>query len=331
MHKRVEKHPMPSFVKPMLARLTEKYFSSPDWLYERKWDGERCLAFKNGGSVVLKSRNNKIITSSYPEIASAVARLRPRRAVLDGEIVAFYRGKTSFERVARRFGVKTEHGVKASGVKNIRYAVFDLPFLDGRNLDRLPLEERKHLLKKHFRFSPPLLYSDHIIGTGEQYHRQACRRGWEGIIAKRRASPYGHKRSSDWQKFKCAIGQELVIGGYTEPRGSRIGFGAVLVGYYRRGKLMYAGKVGAGFDTKELTDMLARLRKLETKKSPFAQEIEAGPGRWSHREATKIHWVSPRLVGQFAFTEWTGDNQLRHPRFLGLRRDKKPREVTKES
>jgi bifunctional non-homologous end joining protein LigD len=288
------------------------------------------MAFKDGDTVRLRSRNNKDLNPSYPELVAAVRKLRVRSVVLDGEIVALVRGRTSFERVARRFGVKTAAGVKASGVK-VSYAVFDMPQLNGRSLDRVSLDERKALLKRTVRFRSPLLYSGHVIGDGEAYLRQACRKGWEGIIAKRRASPYRHMRSSDWLKFKCIGSAELVIGGWTEPRGTRVAFGAVLVGYYERGKLRYAGKVGAGFDTKELTSILKELKKLEIRKNPFADDVREGAGRWTGaREATQIHFARPKLVGQFAFTEWTSDNSLRHPRFLGMRRDKKAQSVARE-
>lgn len=315
----------------MLARLTEKYFSDPKWLFERKLDGERCLAFKNGNKVALKSRNNKDLNPSYPELLRAVKKLKFRQAVLDGEIIAFSKGgATSFELISRRFGVKTKEGVRASGVK-VHFYIFDLPYLNGYDLTGLPLEERKKMLKKAASFKNPLALTTHVYGQGEKYHKKACLAGWEGVIAKRRDSPYAHKRSSDWLKFKCSIGQELVIGGWTEPRGSRVGFGALLVGYYKKGKLMYAGKVGTGFDTAELKDILKKLKKLESKRKPFAGDVLIGSGRWtSAKPQTEVHWVRPALVGQFAFTEWTSDSSLRHPRFLGLRRDKKPRDVIKE-
>ena len=209
---------------------------------------------------------------------------------------------------------------RASGVA-VYYYLFDILHLHGHGLDRLPLRARKALLKDAVAFEDPLRYTAHRNRDGEAYYAEACQKGWEGVIAKRAESEYRHSRSTDWLKFKCAKGQELVIGGFTEPHGSRIGFGALLVGYYEEDKLRYAGKVGTGYDDQFLDEFRTRLDDLARKTSPFADEVD-------EKEVT---WVSPELVGEFGFTEWTGDGKLRHPRFLGLRRDKAAGDVVRET
>jgi ATP-dependent DNA ligase len=196
-----------------------------------------------------------------------------------------------------------------------------MPYLEGRSLEDLPLRDRKVLLKKTLDFTDPLRYTAHRNEKGESYFEQACNKGWEGIIAKRANSAYRSARTRDWLKFKCAHGQELVIGGFTSPQGSRVGFGALLVGYYEDGDLVYAGKVGTGYDNAFLADFRKRLDGLARDTSPFVGEV-------NERD---VHWVAPKLVGEFGFTEWTKDGKLRHPRFLGLRRDKAARDVGREA
>jgi DNA ligase D-like protein (predicted ligase) len=201
------------------------------------------------------------------------------------------------------------------------YYLFDLPYVEGADLTRLELRHRKALLRHAISFGGRLRFSTHRVGSGEAYHREACRRGWEGLIAKRSDSEYVQRRSNDWLKMKCVTEQEFLIGGYTEPQGRRSGFGALLIGYYEDGELRYAGKVGTGYSEETLGKLGARLASLERAESPFALD----------RVPTKeVHWVSPKLVAEIAFTEWTRDGRLRHPRFVGLRRDKRPAEVVRE-
>jgi bifunctional non-homologous end joining protein LigD len=316
---RVQESSEPAWTAPMLARLTDRRFSDPAWLFERKFDGERALGFRAGDAVRLLSRNNKDIGDAYPELVEALAEQPCSDFIADGEIVAFDGAVTSFARLQRRMQIADPDEARSTGVA-VYYYLFDLLYLDGYKLDRLPLRVRKKLLKRAIAFHDPLRFTTHRNEDGEAFYERACKRGWEGVIAKRAAGPYRHGRSSDWLKFKCAQGQELVIGGFTEPHGSREGFGALLVGYYEDGDLRYAGKVGTGYDDEVLVRLRERLDRLARRTSPFADEVKE----------TEVTWVQPKLVGEFGFTEWTEGGKLRHPRFLGLRRDKKPTEVGRE-
>jgi bifunctional non-homologous end joining protein LigD len=297
----------------MKAVLWDEPFSDPGWIFERKLDGVRCLAHRDrGGPVQLFSRTDRSMNADYPEIVQALESDPCQDFVLDGEVVAFDgRGVTSFSRLQRR-----RHERVA-----VYYYVFDLLRLDGRDVRDLPLRERKALLRRALRFRGPVRFSPHRNEHGEELFRDACRRGLEGVMAKRADSPYRATRSSDWRKLKCHAEQELVIGGYTAPQGSRTEFGALLVGYYEDGQLRYAGKVGTGFDRDALRDLGERLRELERDEPPFADV---------HPVPRGTHWVEPKLVAQVAFTEWTRDGRLRHPRFLGLRTDKPARDVVRE-
>jgi bifunctional non-homologous end joining protein LigD len=310
----------PSWTQPMLARLTDERFYDQGWIYERKLDGERCLAFKKEEKVQLYSRNRKSLNASYPELMEALEAQEADRFIIDGEVVTFVGNKTSFARLQNRFQITDPEKARRSGIK-VYYYVFDLLYTDGYDITGVPLRYRKTLLKKLLSYNDPLRFLNHRNEEGEEYYRRACGEGWEGIIAKRADSPYVHKRSSDWLKFKCVLEQELVIAGFTEPRGSRRGFGALLVGYYEGGRFRYAGKVGTGFDDLTLELLKDRLSELERKESPFAVEGIGDKG---------VHWVKPELVAQIGFTEWTRDGRLRHPRYLGLRRDKDPGDVHRE-
>lgn len=302
----------------MLATLTDARFSSADWIFERKLDGVRCLAFRAARRVRLLSRRRQDMNATWPELVAALERQRGA-FVADGEIVAFSGGGTSFERLQQRLGIHDADEARRSPV-GVYYYLFDLLHLDGYDLTALPQRVRKHLLKAAITFRDPLRYTPHRNRDGERLAREACRRRWEGLIAKRAAAPYRHGRSRDWLKFKCAEGQEMVVGGYTDPHGSRVGFGALLLGYYRHGRLRYAGKVGTGWDDATLRKLAARLRRLERGTAPFTPApSERG-----------VHWVTPRLVAEIGFTEWTDDGKLRHPRFLGLRTDKAARDVERE-
>jgi DNA ligase D-like protein (predicted ligase) len=297
----------------MRAVLTKERFSDPDWIYERKLDGIRCIATRAGADVRLLSRNDLSLNGRYPEIATALAREPCERFTVDGEIVAFDGAQTSFARLAQRH---------QRPVAVFLY-VFDLLWLDGCDVRALPLRARKRLLRAALSFDDGVRWTPHRNGDGEAFFDEACRKGWEGLIAKRAQSAYGAKRSRDWLKFKCEQGQELVIGGSTEPRGSRIEFGALLLGYFADGELRYAGKVGTGFDRETLRDIGSRLRALRRDDPPFADAA-------SIRERG-VRWVEPELVAQVAFTEWTRHGRLRHPRFLGLRDDKPAGEVVREA
>ena len=306
--------------EPQLATLTDRRFSDPDWLYERKLDGVRLLVRCEGGTVTLLSRNGNVVSGGYPELVDALASAVTGDLLADGEVVAFERGRTSFSRLQARIHLRDARRIAATGVA-VHLYLFDLVQLDGHDLSRLPLRTRKRLLRRAVTWGGPLRFSAHRNGDGEAYFEHACRQGWEGLIAKRAAAPYRSGRSPDWLKLKCEAGQELVVGGFTEPRGSRASLGALLVGYFEAGRFRYAGKVGTGFSAATLKDLRARLDTLERERSPFADEIRE-PG---------AHWVEPELVAQIGFTEWTRDGRLRHPRYEGLRQDKAAADVVRES
>jgi len=306
--------------EPMKARLTDRPFSDPAWVFERKLDGIRAAVRKQGGEVTLTSRTDKPLTPAYPELVEALGAEPAGDFLADGEIVAFDGSRTSFERLQGRMGIHDPRLARLTGIPVYLY-LFDLLEFDGHDLTGLPLRTRKATLKRALSFHDPVRYTPHRNERGEELFREACAKGWEGLIAKRADGPYVHGRSGDWLKLKCSFEQELVIGGFTPPQGSRRHFGALLVGYYENGALRYAGKVGTGFSEATLTKLGARLQELEIPKSPF----QRGGG-----QPRNARWAEPRLVGQFAFGEWTRDGKLRHPRFLGLREDKRPAEVVRE-
>jgi bifunctional non-homologous end joining protein LigD len=304
----------------MLATLTDQYFSHPDWLFERKLDGIRVLGYRTGSRIRLLSRNRLEQTGAYPEVAEALAAQDNSDFVVDGEVVAFEGRQTSFARLQGRMGIHDPNRARGSRIA-IKLYLFDLLHLDGHDVTRLPLRARKRLLRRALAYGDPLRFMTHRVGRGEAYHREACAKGWEGVIAKRASAPYVGRRSPDWLKFKCVVDQELVIGGWTDPKGSRAGLGALLVGYFEDGRLRYAGKVGTGYNAATLADLRRRLEPLEREDPPFDRGEPPRKG---------VHWVEPRLVAQIGFTEWTGDGRLRHPRFQGLRTDKRARDVVRE-
>jgi bifunctional non-homologous end joining protein LigD len=297
----------------MKAVLWDEPFSDPGWIFERKLDGVRCLAHRDGGGAVrLFSRTDRSMDGDYPELVQALTDERCQDFVIDGELVAFdRRGVTSFQRLQRRGRERVA----------VFFYVFDLLRVDGRDVRELPLRKRKSELRRTLDFHGRVRYTPHRNEHGEEMFREACQKGLEGIIAKRADSPYRATRSSDWRKLKCHAEQELVIGGYTAPQGSRTDFGALLLGYWEGDRLCYAGKVGTGFDQALLRELGEQLRELERDDPPFADV---------HPVPRGTHWVEPELVAQIAFTEWTRDGRLRHPRFLGLRHDKPAREVVRE-
>jgi bifunctional non-homologous end joining protein LigD len=282
----------PEWLEPMAATLTQDRFTGPEWIFERKYDGIRLLAFKQGEDVRLFSRNR--LPQTIPALAAAIAALPVREAILDGEITW--------------------------GRANPGYQVFDILWLDGRDVTRLPLHARRELLS-----ALPLRAPLHRVAALDDPSpwERACREGWEGVIAKRRDSKYEHRRSPHWLKMKCEVSQELVVGGFTDPQGGRVGLGALLVGYFDGDDFVFAGKVGTGFDTKLLLDLRARLDALEIPAPPFTK------GKGLPR--LRSHWVRPEIVVQVAFIEWTVHGKLRHSRLLGIRGDKAPRDVVRET
>ena len=304
----------------MLATLTDRRDFGDDWLLERKFDGERCVARKFGNGVRLESRTGKDLTGTYPEVRAAVAAQRARDLLIDGEVVAYDGDQTSFTRLQQRLGV-TSPSAEQVDKYPVVYCIFDLLELDGEDLTSRPLVERRARLTKTIRSSSALQHAEAWSDDSQRRFAVACRSGWEGLIAKRVDAPYVAGRSRDWLKLKCVWEQEFVVGGYTDPVGSRTDFGALLVGYYEDGSLRYAGKVGTGYTNATLHDLGIRLRKLETTEPAFvdARPIPRG-----------VHWTRPELVAQIGFAEWTRDARLRQPRFLGLRDDKNPGDVVRE-
>jgi bifunctional non-homologous end joining protein LigD len=280
---------MPEWLEPMAATLTQERFSGPDWLFERKFDGIRLLAYKRGNDIQLYSRNR--LPQHAPALAAALTRLPVAEVILDGEATWDGTG---------------------------RYHVFDILWLNGHDVTSLPLEDR-HALLSELPFTAPVTRVE-LLDDPEPWER-ARREGWEGVIAKRRGSPYEHRRSKHWLKMKCESTQELVVGGFTDPQGTRVGLGALLVGFYEGADLVFAGKIGTGFDTKLLLDLRARLDAIEIPKPPFTKAV--GLPR------LRAHWVRPEIVVQAAFIEWTGNDKLRHPRLLGVRFDRSARDVVR--
>ena len=283
-------HAMPDWLEPMAATLTEERFVGSDWLFERKFDGIRLLAYKRGTDVRLYSRNR--LPQDLPALARVIANLPVDEVILDGEV--------TWDRQSH-------------------YHVFDILWLNGREVTALGLEERRALLET-LPFESPMRRV--ALVHDEAPWELARRAGWEGVIAKRRGSPYEHRRSKHWLKMKCEASQEFVVGGFTDPQGARVGLGALLVGYYEGSDFVFAGKIGTGFATKLLLSLRTRLDAIEVPVSPFTKA--KGLPR------LRAHWVHPEVVVQVAFIEWTVHGKLRHPRLLGVRLDKEPQDVARE-
>jgi DNA ligase D-like protein (predicted ligase) len=313
--------PVPDWRAPTLATLTDKRFSDPRWIFERKFDGMRCLAFRDGDRVRLLSRNRQPLNGTYPELVDALGAQHTTRFVVDGEVVAFEGRRTSFARLQGRLGITNPDVARASPVRVVYY-LFDLLHLDGKSTTEVPLLWRKKLLRKAIDFGDPLRYTTHRVEDGVGAYRAACERGDEGVIAKLADSTYAGRRSPNWLKFKCVRDQEFVVGGYTSPKGSRIELGALLIGYHEGHDLVYAGKVGTGFDEATLRGLHERLSPIEQDTPPFTRGLVHESG---------ARWVRPELVAQIGFTEWTRDGKLRHPRYQGLRTDKDPGDVVRET
>lgn len=301
----------PADVTAMAASSTDRRVFGDDWVFERKLDGYRCLAWVDDDGVRLRSRNGLSFDATYPEVARALAARARGSLLVDGEVVAMVDGQTSFERLQQ----------KASDPSvPVQYVVFDLLWFDGNDIRPLPLEARQQALAEVLEPGGPIVLSEALPGDGEALLAAACGLGWEGLIAKRRASTYQPRRSKDWLKLKCVHQQEVVVGGFTEPKGSRTGLGALLVGVYDGDELRYAGKVGTGFDHATLHALYQELVATEQPTSPFAGVV---------REKA-VHWVDPAMVVEVGFGEWTSAGHLRHPRYLGRRPDKDPRDVIRE-
>jgi bifunctional non-homologous end joining protein LigD len=317
--------PMPSVIYPMLATLVDKPFDDDEWLFEIKWDGYRAVAFLDQGRVRLVSRNQNDLTAEYPELKDLAQHVRARTVILDGEIVALdEQGRSSFSLMQQRTGFR-ERGRRAARNRSIPivYYAFDLLYLDGYSLFKVDLDKRKELLAGIVAAGDNFRYSDHYLGQGSALFRAAAERGLEGIVAKRRRSCYLQKRSREWLKMKITQRQECVIGGYTDPKGSRQHFGSVILGLYDgQGRLIHVGQAGSGFTEATHADMWRHLQELKTSRSPFHGRVQTGRG---------MHWVKPELVAEIKFTEWThetegGGLKMRAPVYEGLRFDKKPRE-----
>jgi bifunctional non-homologous end joining protein LigD len=306
-----------SFLEPMLAAAehpgatttgTPMPAQGDGWLFEPKLDGLRCVAVRNGPEVALWSRNRLSFDSRFPAVARALRELAADNFVVDGEIVATVDGRPNFA------------ALQQGRSQDAEYWCFDLMWLLGRDVRHLPIEERKGLLRQAVLEGQCLKVVPSLAGDPRQLLTDACHDGWEGLVAKRAGSTYRSGRSADWRKFKCTSRQEMVIGGFTEPRGARSGFGALLLGYWEGGELRYAGKVGTGFGERTLRELHERLVRLERPSSPFA----GGAGEKG------AHWAAPELVAEIEFGNWTRDGRLRHPTFLGLRPDKVAGEVHRE-
>ena len=328
------KRPMPSTIHPMLAESIDESFDGTEWLFEIKWDGYRAIAFIAEGRVRLVSRNQNDLTARFPELKDLPLSVKATSAVLDGEVVALdEQGRASFSLMQQRTGFRPGGRRQAEKADvPVMYYAFDLLYLDGYDWRRVPLEERKKKLATLLVAGDALRYSDHYAEQGKALFEMARQKGLEGILAKKRHSFYEERRSREWLKIKIRHRIEAVIGGYTEPEGSRARFGSIVLGLYdKKGRLIHVGQAGSGFDQKTLEDMWKLLKQRETKKNPFYGEVEA---------LRKVFWVKPDLVAEIEYAEWTGGPnsgkiagtgpKLRAPVFLGLRDDKDPKDCRLE-
>ena len=309
----------PLRVDPQLAVRSERPEIPAHWWYERKLDGMRLLVHVEGDEVRLRTRNQLERAPGFPELTDAMRRACPTDLVADGEVVAFDGDRTSFSRLQGRMGVNDGVRARATGIA-VHLYLFDLMHLEGEDLRDLPLRERKQLLGEAVTFSEPLRFTEHRTGEPAKVLAEACRRGWEGLIAKDPDAPYRPGRSPAWRKLPCSAGQEFVVGGFTEPSGTRSGFGSLLLGTYEPGGLRYAGKVGTGFRESDLQALGRVLATIEQDAAPF---LDPPVG-------ADVHFVQPRLVVQVVFTEWTREGRLRHPRYQGVRLDRDPRDVVRD-
>lgn len=312
------KAPLPEFVPPQLATLVDKPPPGDEWFHELKLDGYRLICHVDRGQIRFWTRNQKDWTAKFPSLTKAVKSLRLTSAILDGEVVALdASGRASFQ--------KLQQHINKNQAAGLMFHIFDLLYLDGFDLTRCTLRERKQVLAELFARVPedsPLRYSDHVEGNGAAMFKQACKFGIEGIVSKLADSRYESTRNRNWLKIKCLKRQEFVIAGYTlSDKG--LPFSSLVLGVYEKGKLIYAGRAGTGFSNQMRVDLKKTLDKLKRPTRPFAK-IPVDPG------LRRAVWVEPTLVGEVAFTEWTDEDIIRHPSFQGLREDKKPVDVIRE-
>ncbi len=311
---------MPDWIAPMLATLTHDLRARRGWIYEHKFDGERCFAYRRNNTVTLLSRNRHCLDNAYPQVRAALDVPGPD-FILDGEVTAAQGDLSDFQILQKLMQIKDPKKAEESGI-TINYNVFDLLHYDGYCLRDLPQHARKAILEQEIHFPEPVRIAKTITSWTPQFQQKICKMGWEGLIAKDTMAPYVSKRARTWLKYKCAMSQAFVIAGFTDPKHSRIGFGALLLGVCDdAGHLHYAGKVGTGFDDAFLRSLRARMDKLEVDKPAFIDPP---------RETKGVHWLRPQLVGEVGFSEWTDAGRLRHPRFLGLRDDKAARDTRRE-
>lgn len=309
---------MPEFLPPQLATLVEKPPVGEAWLHELKFDGYRMLCFLSRGKARFLSRNGKDWTEKFPNVSAALKSFPAATAILDGEIVIQDKGgRSSFQALQQSMKTRSSSFV---------FQIFDLIYLDGFNITRTPLRERKAVLEELLATAKPkgpLRYSDHVEGNGLQFFKQACEYGLEGIVSKLADSPYESTRNKNWLKSKCIKRQEFVIAGYTPSKKAFPGFGSLVLGVYYKRTLVYSGRVGTGFSIKQRLEIQKKLDQISQASMPFATKPK-DPGL---RDA---HWAKPQLVAEVEFTEWTADGSIRHPSFKGLREDKKPTEIVRE-
>ena len=310
--------PLPEFIQPQLATLVSEAPAGDDWLHELKFDGYRMVCHLQRGKSRFWSRNQKDWTEKFSNLSKALKALPVTAAILDGEVVVVDKaGRSSFQ--------KLQQSMKG-GAATFIFQIFDLVYLDGYNLTRVPLRERKALLEDLLSgvdAKGPLRYSDHVVGDGDRFFKQACAYGIEGIVSKLADCPYESTRSRSWLKVKCIKRQEFVIAGYTPSKKDFPGFGSLILGVYDKGKLVYSGRVGTGFSIKQRLELQKKLDRIAQPLMPFATKPK-DPGL---RDA---HWAKPQLVGEVEFTEWTEEGSIRHPSFQGLREDKKAKDVVRE-
>lgn len=312
----VEERPPPGWVEPMPTSLADRPFSHLDWLFEPKFDGERVLAFQHDRHLWMQTRYRADAEQFYPELWDALARFHLDDFVVDGEVVALDAGRSSYARLRQRKYLDDP----TSGGIDVVYYVFDVLYADGLELRALPLRQRKRILRALFPYQDPVRFTNHRVGSGEAFWREACDRGWEGVIGKHGAEPYGGPTARHWCKLKCTSAQEMVVGGYTEPTRRQHPFGTLVLGYYDRDRLVYAGQVDAGFDPLTADYLARELPAREVDESPFDSPVPA----------ERVHFVRPELVAQVRFRAWTPEGTVHEPTFAGLRDDKPAGLVVRE-
>jgi len=308
---------MPDKINPMLATLVDEPFSDPQWIFETKWDGFRSVCFIDRGRARFVSRNQIEMTPQYPELENVPKQINAKQAILDGEIVALdEHGMPRFQLLQNKLRIRSGSYAKATRAQLV-YFVFDLLYHDGYDLMNCPVVERKALLEQILRPASFVKYADHVEAHGEEFFRQIEKFRLEGMIAKRAASKYVQKRTSDWLKVKTVLRSEVVVGGYTQPRGTRSYFGSLVCGLYQGKDLHYVAHTGGGFNEKLLASIYKLMQPLKIDKSPFIEPPKTNE---------PVQWLTPKLVAEVKFSEWTADERMRHPIFLGLREDKKPQD-----